>query len=158
MGCWNSKAYYTSWLCGRKNLKVIRFYGKATWFKTIKYFKLICGQVRKKLNFVDPSNMKPLWLIEICKKKHLLLIEAKKPIAQVLFLGRLSPYGKYIFWGELDSSIERYVAVAMKMNTVLMFSPQKKFVEISFFWGENPFPSDSFSITWVNTTSRVQKG
>ena len=32
MDCWKSKAYYTCWLCGRKNLKVIRFHGKATWF------------------------------------------------------------------------------------------------------------------------------
>ena len=78
--------------------------------------------MRKKLDFVDPSNMKPLWLIEVCKKKQLLLIEAKKPIAQVLFA--FPHMEKYIFLG--DSSIERYVAAEMKMNTYLiLFPPQK---------------------------------
>ena len=77
-------------------------------------------------NFKSPKYMRSLWTkwsehIEVCKKKRLLLIEAKKTFAQVL-LYRLS-MKKYIFRGELDSPIERYVAVEMKMNTVLRFSP-----------------------------------
>ena len=75
--------------------------GKPSVVQNHKIFKFVDKWEKNKINFVDPSNKKPLWPIEVCKKKQLLLIEAKKPIAQVLFLGRLSPYGKYIFGGNL---------------------------------------------------------
>ena len=80
MDCWKSKAYYTCWLCGRKNLKVIRFHGKATWFKTIKYLSLWTSE-KKKINFVDPSNIKSLWLIEVYRKKQLFFHWGKKNLS-----------------------------------------------------------------------------
>ena len=78
-------------------------------------------------NFKSSKYMRSLWTkwsehIEVWKKKRLLLIEAKKKhLHKCCFIA--FPLKKYIFREELDSPIERYVAVEMKMNTVLRFSP-----------------------------------
>ena len=60
MDCWKSKAYYTCWLCGRKNLKVIRFHGKATWFTERNSFFFIEAKKTYRTSVVFRTMLKKL--------------------------------------------------------------------------------------------------
>ena len=101
-------------------------------------------------NFKSPKYMRSLWTkwsehIEVCKKKRLLLIEAKKNICTSV---ALSPFHEKIYFSGRTWLSNWTICSCWNENEhrFEIFPP----VEISFFLGrENPSSLDSFSTTWV---------